>query len=69
LPTPLSVVVITLNAAAQLPDCLASVAFADEVLVVDSGSSDGTQEVAARYGARVLSQPWLGLGGQKLVAA
>jgi glycosyltransferase involved in cell wall biosynthesis len=69
LPTPLSVVVITLNAAAQLPDCLASVAFADEVLVVDSGSSDGTQEVAARYGARVLSQPWLGFGRQKQVAA
>ena len=49
---PLSVVLITQNAAAQLPDCLASVAFADEVVVVDSDSSDGTAEVAARYGAR-----------------
>jgi glycosyltransferase involved in cell wall biosynthesis len=65
---PLSVVVITLNAAGQLPDCLASVAFADEILVVDSGSSDGTAEVAQRYGARVLTQAWLGFGRQKQVA-
>ena len=69
MPSPLSVVVITLNAAAQLPDCLASVAFADEVLVVDAGSSDGTPEIAARFGARVLAQPWLGFGRQKQVAA
>jgi glycosyltransferase involved in cell wall biosynthesis len=57
--------VITLDAAAQLPDCLASVAFADEVVVVDSGSADDTAQVAARYGARVLSKEWLGFGRQK----
>lgn len=65
---PLSVVLITQNAAAQLPDCLASVAFADEVVVVDSGSSDGTTEVAARYGARVVAKEWLGFGRQKQFA-
>ena len=65
---PLSVVLITLNAAAQLPDCLASVAFADEVVVVDSGSSDGTAEVATRYGARVVAKDWLGFGRQKQFA-
>jgi len=65
---PLSVVLITQNAAAQLPDCLASVAFADEVVVVDSGSSDGTTEVAARYGARVVMKEWLGFGRQKQFA-
>jgi glycosyltransferase involved in cell wall biosynthesis len=65
---PLSVVLITQNAAAQLPDCLASVAFADEVVVVDSGSSDGTAEVAARYGARVVAREWLGFGRQKQFA-
>lgn len=65
---PLSVVLITHNAAAQLPDCLASVAFADEVVVVDSDSSDGTAEVAARYGARVLTKEWLGFGRQKQFA-
>ena len=59
---------ITLNAAAQLPDCLASVAFADEVVVVDSGSSDDTAQVAARYGARVIVKEWLGFGRQKQFA-
>jgi glycosyltransferase involved in cell wall biosynthesis len=57
--------VITQNAAAQLPDCLASVAFADEVVVVDSGSTDGTADIAAHYGARVISKEWLGFGRQK----
>lgn len=65
---PLSVVLITHNAAAQLPECLASVAFADEVLVVDSGSEDGTPGVAERYGARVLQKEWLGFGPQKQFA-
>ena len=68
LPLPLSVVLITQNAAAQLPECLASVAFADEVVVVDSGSTDGTAEVAARYGARVVLKEWLGFGRQKQFA-
>jgi glycosyltransferase involved in cell wall biosynthesis len=65
---PLSVVLITRNAAAQLADCLASVAFADEVVVVDSGSSDGTAEVAQRLGARVVQKEWLGFGRQKQFA-
>jgi glycosyltransferase involved in cell wall biosynthesis len=65
---PLSVVLITHNAAAQLADCLASVAFADEVLAVDSGSSDGTAEVAARFGARVVQKEWMGFGRQKQFA-
>ena len=60
----LSVVLITQNAAAQLPECLASVAFADEVVVVDSGSDDGTAQVAERYGARVVAKEWLGFGEQ-----
>jgi glycosyltransferase involved in cell wall biosynthesis len=64
----LSVVLITHNAASQLPDCLASVAFADEVVVVDSASTDGTREVAARYGARVVQKEWLGFGRQKQFA-
>lgn len=62
---PLSVVVITLNAERQLANCLASVAFADELLVVDSGSTDATLDIAKRHGARVLHQPWLGFGKQK----
>lgn len=68
MPQPLSVVVVAQDAAAKLPDCLASVRFADEILLVDSGSSDGTPELAARHGARVLHQEWLGFGRQKQFA-
>jgi glycosyltransferase involved in cell wall biosynthesis len=66
---PLSAVVITLNCASQLQACLESVAFADEVLVVDSGSTDGTVALAQGCGARVIHQEWLGFGPQKQFAA
>ena len=65
---PLSVVIITLNAASQLEDCLKSARFADDIVVVDSGSTDGTQNLAMRYGARVIDQSWLGFGPQKQFA-
>ena len=65
---PLSVAIITLNAAAQLEACLRSARFADEIVVVDSGSSDGTQALAERYGAKVMQQDWLGFGPQKQFA-
>jgi glycosyltransferase involved in cell wall biosynthesis len=65
---PLSVVLIAHNAAHQLEDCLASAAFADELVLVDSGSTDATREVAARHGARVVSRDWLGYGRQKQFA-
>ena len=68
LPQPLSVVLITRNAAGQLADCLASVRFAAEVVVVDSGSEDGTVALAKAAGARVIDQPWLGFGPQKQFA-
>ena len=61
----LSAVVITRNAAAQLADCLASLAFCDEIVVVDSGSTDDTLNVARAAGARVIEQAWLGYGPQK----
>ena len=65
---PLSVAIITLNAAAQLEECLKSAHFADDIVVVDSGSTDGTQALAERYGARIIAQPWLGFGPQKQFA-
>ncbi|TMG94505.1 MAG: glycosyltransferase family 2 protein [Betaproteobacteria bacterium] len=65
---PLSVAIITRNAAALLERCLASLAFAEEVVVVDSGSTDGTVELAARHGARVVRKEWLGFGAQKQFA-
>ena len=67
-PQPLSVAIITLNAVAQLEACLQSVDFVDDIVVVDSGSTDGTQALAARYGARVIQQDWLGFGPQKQFA-
>lgn len=65
---PLSVAIITRNAASQLESCLASVPFAEEVVVVDSGSTDGTIELARRFGARVIEKEWLGFGPQKQFA-
>jgi glycosyltransferase involved in cell wall biosynthesis len=65
---PLSVTIITRNAATQLGGCLASVKFAEEVVVVDSGSTDGTVELAASHGARVIRKDWLGFGPQKQFA-
>lgn len=62
----LSVVVITCNEEARLPDCLASVSFADEIVVLDSGSRDRTVELARAAGARVETSPdWPGFGPQK----
>lgn len=65
---PLSAVLITRNAATVLGPCLESLAFADEIVVVDSSSSDGTPEIAQRFGARVVRKEWLGFGRQKQFA-
>src|SRR5687767_25226 len=62
---PLTVAIIAFNAGAQIGPCLASVGFADEVVVVDSGSTDDTAAIAARHGARVETREWLGFGRQK----
>lgn len=64
-----SVTVITLNEAANIEACLASVAWADEVLVVDSGSTDGTPDLARAKGARVVERGWPGYAEQKNIAA
>lgn len=65
---PVSAVIITLNAASQLEACLESVAFCDEIVVVDSGSTDGTVELAQRRGAHVIKAEWRGFGPQKQFA-
>jgi len=64
----LSLVVITRNEEHDLPRCLASVPCADEIVVVDSGSTDRTLELAEKAGARVISHPWEGYGPQKAFA-
>ncbi len=64
-PLPISLCIITRDAAAQLDACIASVPCAAEVVVVDSGSGDDTVQIARRRGARVLAHDWEGYGAQK----
>lgn len=68
MPKTLSVVLITLNEAANLPRTLKSVSWAQEIVVVDSGSTDGAQEIARAAGARVFEEAWRGFAGQKNAA-
>lgn len=68
IPYPLSAVIITRDAAEVLGPCLASLGFADEILLVDSGSRDQTIALAQNFNARVIHQQWLGFGQQKRFA-
>jgi glycosyltransferase involved in cell wall biosynthesis len=64
-PAGISLVVITKNEAGNLPDCLASARFVDEIVIVDAGSSDGTQDIAREAGARVIEHPFDGYAAQR----
>ncbi len=62
----LSVIIITKNEEAVIERCLKSVAWADEIILFDTDSSDGTQDIARALGAKVHSAPdWPGFGPQK----
>lgn len=60
-----SVIILTLNEARNLPRCLASVQPCDDIVVLDSGSTDGTPEIACRQGARVFTRPFDNFAGQR----
>jgi glycosyltransferase involved in cell wall biosynthesis len=62
----ISFCLITLNEEHNLPRCLGSLKdLADEIVIIDSGSTDGTEAVAKQFGARFIHQEWLGYVGQK----
>lgn len=65
---PLSVAIITKNEEKRLPACLKSISFADEIVIVDSGSTDRTQEIARGFGCCVFIEEWKGFGPQKNIA-
>jgi glycosyltransferase involved in cell wall biosynthesis len=67
--TKLTVTVITHNEGPHIAEALESVAWADEIVVVDSGSTDGTVATARRYATRVEQHEWTGYGTQKNYAA
>lgn len=64
----ISVFVTTFNNEETLNACLASLSFADEILVLDSNSTDATREIAAAFDARVTRNEFLGYGRQKQLA-
>ena len=57
---PISVLIPAKNEASNLADCVASVAFCDEIVVVDSGSTDATRAIAEQAGAQVVDFRWDG---------
>jgi len=64
----ISAAIITLNEESNIKAACESVAWADEIVVVDSGSTDATREIAESCGARVITNPWPGFGAQKQFA-
>jgi len=65
----ISATIVTLNEERNIARAIDSLSCADEVLVVDSGSTDQTREIAIRCGARVVEEPWRGYAAQKNFAA
>ena len=64
-PVKITLAIITLNEERNIERCIRSVPFADDVVVLDSGSTDRTLEIARRLGARVSTGPWRGYSKQK----
>ncbi len=66
---PISITIIACNEEKRIGECLKSVMWADDIVVVDSGSTDRTVEIAEAHGARVMHNDWPGYGAQKQFAS
>ncbi len=64
-PAGLSAAIITYNEADRIEACIRSVEFCDEIVMIDAHSTDGTREIAAALGARVIERDWPGYRSQK----
>lgn len=62
---PVSVTIVAHNEAKRIGACVDSVSWADEIIVIDAGSTDGTREICQKRGALVLQHPWQGYAAQK----
>jgi glycosyltransferase involved in cell wall biosynthesis len=60
----LSVAIVAMNEAENIARTLEAVSWADEIVLVDSGSTDATLDIARRFGATIYHEPWRGYGGQ-----
>jgi glycosyltransferase involved in cell wall biosynthesis len=63
-----SAVIITKNNEQTIQDCLTSILWADEIVIVDSGSTDKTIEICKSFNCKIVSTPWLGFGKTKQLA-
>jgi glycosyltransferase involved in cell wall biosynthesis len=64
----ISVIIITKNEARNIRECLRSVAWADEIVVVDAESTDATRDICSEFTTRVVVRPWSGFADQKRFA-
>lgn len=63
----ISAVILTRNEAKNIERCLKSVQWVDEIVVVDAESTDGTPEIAKKFGARVIIHPWREREGKRIL--
>jgi glycosyltransferase involved in cell wall biosynthesis len=67
-PNTISVIILTKNEAHDIGDCLRSVDWADEVIVFDCGSNDGTQDICRKHRVKLFETDWPGFGPQRIRA-